>query len=179
MKNILTILSICWTTQLSAQQKIYDIELQSVDDKVISLAECKGKKILIAVASPEQLEIHGLQFLDSMQQILPDIKVLVIPANDFGGDRNEEILQSVRSNTSKEIAVAALSYVAKKGKEGKQNALMSLLTDVKQNMHFDDDVNADFHLYVISESGVLYASLSKGVNSEILRSILQQEDIKQ
>lgn len=178
MKNIIIILLVFCSADLMAQSKIYDIELQLLDNKSISLAECKGKKILIAVTSPAQLEKYGLQLLDSLQQIFPDVKVLALPASDFGGDRNEEILQSVRSNQSKKTTVAAVSSVTKKARENEQTALMNFLTDVKQNTHFNDDVETDFHLYVVSESGVLYASLSKGVSLKALNSILRQDDVK-
>ena len=55
---------------------------------------------------------------------------------------------------------------------------MQWLTHAGQNIHFDADVTTDNQLYIISESGILYAVLEKGVPPGVIDQLLKQEDVK-
>lgn len=173
--QIFLLLLLCshWTF---AQSKIYDISLKSLDDQTIKLENYRGNKLLIAVASPDILQSGYLMMLDSIQKLHQSLKIIIIPAYDFGGLRDNEILQSARDVDLNNLIIASGSYVTKSGDKGAQNGLMKFLTDVHLNRHFNDDIDTDFHLFFINETGVLYASLSKGVRMKVLDAILRQPD---
>ena len=59
-----------------------------------------------------------------------------------------------------------------------QNALMKWLTNSSENNRFDAEVSTDNQLYVISESGILYAILEKGAPLKVLETVLGQKDIQ-
>lgn len=159
-----------------SQTSVYEISLKTLDSIPVQLSSFKGKKLLIAAVSPQTLQSGGLQYLDSLQLAYPTIKIFVIPAQDFGGNQNPEILTRVRNNFSKRVTVFSFSKV-KKGARHEQHSLMKWLTSVSDNGHFDADVLTDQQLYAISESGVLYAVVGKGVSPQVLDEIIKQEDI--
>lgn len=163
---------------LFVKTSIYDLQIQTVEGNKIKMSEFKGKKILIASISPENLETGGLAFMDSLQLANPSVVVIAVPASDFGGDRNTEIMLTIKDNTSRKIIVAEQADV-KKEKNKSQNALMNWLTHEMENFHFDTDVTTDNQLYIISESGVLYAVLEKTVPVGVLDKLLKQEDVKE
>jgi len=164
--------------RLMAQSSVYNLSIQGLDGKTIKLSDYKGKKILIASASPDALKNDGLRFFDSLQSAYPQIVVIAIPANDFGGTKNTEIIDEIKSDVSKHIIIASPADV-KKNKGRDQNSILKWLTSISDNTHFDDDVQTDIQSYVISESGILYAVLLKTADPAAFKNILTQEDMKQ
>lgn len=162
---------------LFVKTSIYDLQIQTVEGNTINMSEFRGKKILIASISHTNLQSEGLVFLDSLQLANPSVVIIAIPANDFGGTGNAETLTAIINKTSRKIIVTAPADV-KKEKDRTQNSLMKWLTSNLENFHFDAEVNTDNQLYFVSESGVLYAVLEKGVPTEIIDKLLKQEDVK-
>lgn len=177
MKIFLVLLLFC-SSQLMSQGSLYELRLESLDGSTVSLGDFKDRKILVASASPANLEKGGLLFLDSLQTAFPGVKMIVVPAEDFGGDRNTAILQSFQSRPADKVTISSAAFVSRKSPE-KQQPLMKWLTQVTDYTHFDRDVSTDFQLYVISESGVLYALLGKGVPVKIISQVLNQPDVKE
>jgi len=176
MKLLSFLLIIC-AQQSFAQQSIYDLDLQTIDSNRIMLNTYTGKKMLIAAISPDNLEKSGLVFLDSIQTRYPSLQVIIIPSLDYGGDRNKEIMISISKNKLKKTLVAGADSVSKSS-SARQNAVMHWLTHVEENTHFGQDSNTDFQLYLVNESGVLYAALDKGVRLKVLDDVLNQPDFK-
>ena len=100
MKLLLIIFQLISFTCL-AQKSIYDIPLTSADGSKINMADFKGKKILIAAVSPDNIQSSAFSFLDSLQTANPGIVVIAIPAKDFGGSENAEIISAVNNNKTK------------------------------------------------------------------------------
>ena len=163
---------------LGFKTSIYDLQIQTVEGNKIKMSEFKGKKILIASISPDNLEAEGLAFMDSLQLANPAVVVIAMPASDFGGSRNAEIMLDIKDKTSRKIIVAEQADV-KKASHNSQNSLMKWLTHDAENFHFDAEVVTDNQIYIISESGVLYAVLEKGVPNTVIEQLLKQEDIKE
>jgi glutathione peroxidase-family protein len=161
-----------------AQSRVYDISIQGIDGKSISLASYQGKKILIAAVSADNLQKGQLRFLDSLQAGNPAVAVIAIPASDYKGANDSLVIDGVKKSSTLRMQVAAADGV-KKTNGSKQNRLMQWLTSVSSNTHFDLDVTTDNQLYVISESGVLYAVLEKGAPASLINQLLKQEDVKQ
>lgn len=177
MKPLLFII-LFYSGQLLAQSSIYDQTVQSEKGKTISLAEHKGKKLLIAVVSTGSLkEKDAINYWDSLQATNPEVVIIVIPANNVSTD-TDTTKTSTLQTSSDNVTVTTIASV-KKDKGSSQHPLLRWLTHGNKNFHFDADVETDNQLYVVSESGVLYAVLEKGVSQQVIDEVLKQEDVKQ
>lgn len=178
MKLFTCIILLTWVFQSFAQTEVYDLSIQDLQGKIVKLGKYKGQKILIASVTPDNLERGGLRFLDSLQQVYPRVAMIAVPAMDFGGAKNAEIMTNIRNENSKGLIIGSPANVKKnKGKD--QNSLLKWLTNLSDNKHFNDDVDTDNQLYVISESGILYAVLLKDAPVAVIDIVLRQADIKE
>jgi glutathione peroxidase-family protein len=177
MKNILILLFL-FQGEIVAQKDLSDIQIQSLDGTIIAMKNFEGKKILIASASLDNFQNHRLNFLDSLQVANPSVVIIAVPALDFGGVRNESIIESIKNRPPGNIIVATPGEV-KKNKGEKQSRLLRWLTNDADNSHFNAEVATDDQLYFISESGILYAVLEKGVPAAVIDQLLKQDDVKQ
>ena len=177
MRIILFIL-LSWSSQLFAQSNIYDIESHSIDSFDIALKNFKGRKMVIALASLENLNKGSLKFFDSLQSAYPEMKVLVIPSQDSVTEEGKQIIESARENPVKRSAIFTPVIIAK-DKSKEKNRLVKYLTDVKENAHFDVVYNNELQMFVVSESGYLYAVIDSPVSAKALHEILTQKDVTQ
>ena len=177
MKYLLIILFFS-TSQLYAQSKIYNIEINSLDSSASSLKSYTGKKILIATGSPSYLQKAGIKFLDSLQAANLSLQIILIPVQDSVSENTKEDIDFIRNNFSKNSLVTAVASVAN-GKDEKQSMLVKYLTDVKENTHFDQPLSTDFNMYLVSESGFLYGVLNRFTSAETLNELLTQKDVTQ
>jgi len=161
---------------LGFKTSIYDLQIQTIEGNNIKMSEYKDKKILIASVSPDNLQAGVVTFLDSLQAAHPAVVVIAVPARDFGGSRNTEILLDIKNNTARKFIVTASADVRK---DKAQSPIMNWLTHDSENPHFGADVDTDNQIYIISESGILYAVLEKGVPIDVIDQLLKQEDVKQ
>jgi glutathione peroxidase-family protein len=172
------LLSVFYAGAISGQSNIYDQALQTLHAETISMDAFKGKKILIAAVSPANLQSGSLYFLDSLQKANPAIVVIVIPALDFGGDGNTEILNNIKNDSTPVIIINAAAQVTK-ASGSLQHSLMNWLTHNTENSHFDAEVSTDNHLFLISETGILYAVLEKGTPLSVIDDLLDQKPVVQ
>jgi glutathione peroxidase-family protein len=172
-------LALLYSFPVMSQTSIYDLKVHTAYGGEFGLHQYKGRKILIAVVSFENLNRKkGLQFLDSIRLANPKVACILIPADDMDTLTNDSIeMVSVKTRSPKEFLVTD-SGAVKKDKGERQHPLVRWLTDVTQNQYFDGDIESDLQLYVISESGVLYAVMAKGVRMPVLNEVLNAEDIK-
>lgn len=177
MKYIFILFLFC-TNQLCAQSKFYDVEVNTLDNLTSSLKSYTGKKILIATGSPDYLQKEGIRFLDSLHATNLSLNIILIPVQDSASENTKEDIDLIRSNFSKNALVTAVAYVAD-GKSQKQNRLIKYLTDVKENTHFNQELNTDFNVYLVDESGVLYGVLDKSASAKTLNELLTQKDVTQ
>jgi glutathione peroxidase-family protein len=169
------LLAILYNNELFSQGNIYDLALTTLSGKTISLADYKGRKILIAPVIPDSLQNSGiLSYWDSLQAANPKVVLILIPASDLNNTPNSVALE----NTSYNIVLSAGAEV-KKDKGTNQNPIMQWLTHSGKNSHFNADVETDNQLFIISESGVLYAVLDKGVRQQEVDNVLKQTEVKQ
>ncbi|MEO6230420.1 MAG: hypothetical protein ABJB11_13695 [Ferruginibacter sp.] len=161
-----------------SQTSLFDIQLKSLDGKIVRMKDYKGKKIVISTASAVILQSYQLAFLDSLQESNPSIVVIAVPAIDFGGIDDSLKIGALKKSSRPNMVVAAADWV-KKSNGIKQNRLLQWLTNSSQNTHFNADITMDAQLYIISESGVLYAVLEKGTPVSLINQLLKQEDVKQ
>jgi glutathione peroxidase-family protein len=140
--KILSVLVLLYTSKLLAQSSVYDINIQTLKGATIGMAEYKGKKIVVASESPNNLKNGGIDFLDSLQLTYPSVIIIAVPANDFGGEQNAEILDLLRNDESIQIIITSPDEV-KKDNGSTQNPLLEWLTNDSENSHFDADVVTD------------------------------------
>lgn len=174
----LILLILFYSTKLHSQSSVYDIRFESLDSETIDMASFKGKKILVASVSPDNLQSGRMRVLDSLQQVYTNVVFLTVPSEDFGGGQNEVILQSIKNRASRKSVVTKSAKVKKSNKEN-QHALFHWLTNVSDNTHFDVDIATDEQIYIISESGMVYACLDKGVPLKLIDQLLKQQDVKE
>jgi len=163
--------------QLIAQSSLYDITIKELQGKNINMADYKGKKIIVAAVSADNLQNGQLAYLDSIQVNNPSVIVIAVPAADYRGANDSLVVDGIKKKQLLHIIITAAEEV-KKDKGHKQNRLINWLTALAANTHFDLDVTTDNQLYFISESGALYAVLEKGTPAGLINQLLQQDDIK-
>ncbi len=69
--------------------------------------------------------------------------------------------------------------VPAKEQSSERNPLIKYLTSAKENGHFDVDLTSDFCMFLLSESGVLYAVMERMPNAKQLDQLLTQKDVTQ
>lgn len=170
------LISLIITTSLLSplfQSGIYNIQLVNLNGATVSLASFQNKKILIAPFSAGAPDTQQLQLLDSLQNANPGIKVIAVPANDFGGPGNIETLKNLRRSLSLTILMTSPMEV-KKSSGLNQHPLFKWLTDVNRNTHFDVDAESGGQLFMISPGGNLYSVLGAGAPVSIVNQVMQQ-----
>ncbi|MBL7699867.1 MAG: hypothetical protein JNK79_16995 [Chitinophagaceae bacterium] len=172
-------IALLYSFPLMSQTSIYDLKVQTAYGGELRLQHLKGRKILIAVVSVENLNRKGgLELWDSITTANPNVACILIPASDMDTVSNDSAaMVSVRTKTSKKLILSDVGSVRKDRGE-KQHPLMRWLTDVSQNEYFNSDVTTDQQLYVISESGILYAIMEKGVRMAVVNEVLKSADVK-
>lgn len=161
----------------SNEGSFYDIEIMKPDGQKISMASFSNKKIIITAISTSNPDYGYLKYLNYLQSQNSSLVIIAVPAIDFGGEINYERVKGIRDSLPLNIIITQPGYI-KKTKGNSQQILFKWLTRVEENSHFDTDVETTDQLYVISESGVLYAVLQKPVTSEVIEQVLKQQDIK-
>ncbi|WP_157576811.1 hypothetical protein [Asinibacterium sp. OR53] len=173
MKKILIMVSILGFSFSPFNSSLYQLSCKGIDHQLINLAAFKGRKILIAVIDAGKLNRTQLLSLDSLQHSGP-VAVIAVPVTDFNGALPEVQLRSLLQDSLKlSFPVTEISKAQKKQGSG-QTPLLGWLTHRLQNGHFDQDIEEAGQLFVISESGVLYATL-KGIglpNGGVVRDII-------
>lgn len=161
---------------LQAQSSFYDLSVVSSSGKVISLSAYKGKKLLIVIASPGALRAKtAARYLGKIQAAYPAVSVLVLPATAAADSAGAAEVKQLPGFSNTLYGTAA---VITKNKQTEQHPLLQWLTRKENNKHFDKDISSDEQFYVISESGVLYAALGKGVSDMVLKEVLTAGDVK-
>lgn len=163
-------------SQDTAQSTIYDLNVQTPGGNTISMSTFKGRKIMIVSVSSDNLKVEDLNFWDSIQTSNTSLAVILIPANDLGATVDDSTVQTITSNLSTEIILSE-GVLVKKAEGQNQDPILQWLTHSNENSHFNADVTTNEQIYVISESGVLYAVLEKGVPVTVLDEVLKQQDV--
>ncbi len=155
------------------QTGFYSIQLVNLNGVTVSLSAFQNKKIIIAPFSAGAPEAAQLQFLDSLQNANPTIKIIAVAANDFAGPGSIESLKNLRRSLSLSLLMTSPMEV-KKTSGLNQHPLFKWLTDVNRNTHFNSDAEAGGQLFMISPGGNLYSVLGAGVPVTVVNEVVQQ-----
>jgi len=150
----------------------YDIEFQSLDGKPVSMADYKGKKILVATIDVNKPSARQFAFLDSLQEASKDLQIMIVPSSDKSSAGEDEVKEFYRA-TKSTLLVGQSAKVGKRAGE-KQHKLYQWLTNVENNLHFNNDGEAGRY-FLVSAKGTLYATMEPGVPDSVILNILKIE----
>ena len=143
-----------WASMLSNAPTIYDFSFTSIDGKEVSLAQFKGKKMLIVNTASKcgfTKQYKDLQALH--EQYGDDLVIIGFPSANFGNqelDANTDIKSFCEKNYG--VTFLLSEKVNVKGKD--INDLFAFLTS-QENPDFTGDINWNFEKFLIDKEGKL------------------------
>lgn len=175
MKLLISLFCMAIGGMLQAQDNFYDVSLVSSSGKVVNMSSYAGKKLLIVVTSPRILQAKTpAAYLGKIQASYPNVSVLILPF-DNAADSASVIDWNLLPTVDNTLFGAQITN----GKDSaSENPMLRWLTTPTLNQHFEKTISSDEQYYVISESGVLYAVLDKGVSETFLKEVLTAPDVK-
>lgn len=159
---------------MSTPNKLYDIQIDSLQGKPIDLSDYKGKKILfVNVASkcgftPQYRDLQNLY--DEYQDKL---MIIGVPCNQFGKQEpgtHDEIQEFCQVNYGVDFLIT--EKVDVKGSD--QHPLYSWLTQKSANGRKSSTVRWNFQKYLVDENGGLidyYYSITKPTSKKITKHL--------
>lgn len=167
------------TTQSKMEIKnIYDISVKDMDGKYVSLADYKGKVLLIVNVASQcgyTVQYEGLQKLYEQNKD-KGFEILAFPSNDFGGQEpgtNEEIKQFCESKYN--VTFKLFDKVKVLGDD--KNLLYSRLVN---NAPSSGDIDWNFEKFLVDKNGNIVGRYKSKVkpDSEELVSAINAELVK-
>lgn len=139
-------------------QSIYNIAINDINRKTIDMSNFKGKKLLIVnVASECGLTDQYVPLEELSRQFRDTLVIIGCPCNDFGGQEPGE---------NNEIAIfcertygVSFLLTEKIGIKHQMHPLYVWLTTKEKNGVSDNEVEWNFHKFLINEDGSLFKSL--------------------
>jgi glutathione peroxidase-family protein len=150
---------------------IYTINIQNLSNTTISMNNYQGKKIIITVFKPSSPNMSLLRSLDSIANANSNIKLIAVPALDFGA-ANTASLNSLAQTLGPGSLVVKPCYVRKTA--ANQHALFQWLSNTNSNEHFDRDATDADYVFTVSPSGTLYAVLGDGTTIQTIKTVINQ-----
>lgn len=162
------------TGSLESVTSIYDFVLKSLDGKDVSLAQFKGRKLLIVNTASECGYTPQYADLEKLyQEYGSKVVVLGFPANNFGAQEpgsNEEIKTFCEKNYG--VTFPMFEKISVAGAD--QHPIYKWLTTKEANGWNDQSPKWNFWKYLVDENGVLrkvFPSKVKPMSEEVLREI--------
>ena len=176
MRNLISLLMILLSSSTVAQESIYDIKLNDINNYPVDLGQFKGKYLLIVNVASKCGFTPQYEELEEMQRnYKQDLVVIGLPCNQFGGQEpgsSTEIQEFCASNFR--ISFLLTEKIKVKG-EG-QHKLYRWLTDKTLNGRSNSSVRWNFQKYLVSPKGELldyFYSMTNPMSPKIT-SILEQ-----
>lgn len=170
----------CPASALFSQEpsSLYKLSFRSLNSSPLNMADYQGKKILVAGYSATNPDKEVLLSLDQLYKDNKEkLVVIVIPVYDSGSHIST---RAIRDNWRSHLA---LSYIlsdpgsSKKLNEEAVHPLLQWVTSKEYNRHFDQRINRDGKIFVISETGRLFAVLTgkAAMNRQTMAKILNMQ----
>ena len=176
MKNLILLIMILLSSSTVAQESIYDIKLNDINNDPVDLGQFKGKYLLIVNVASECGFTPQYEILEELyQKYKKKLVVIGLPCNQFGGQEPgtaKEIQHFCTQNY--EISFLLTQKIEVKG-EG-QHKLYCWLTDKTLNGRSNSSVRWNFQKYLVSPKGELidyFYSMTNPMSPKIT-SILEQ-----
>ena len=157
MKTIILTLLLASSSIIFAQEKtIYDYKVETIEGKIVSLSDFKGKKIMIVNTASKCGYTSQYEQLQTLYEKYgkSDFVILGFPSNDFmrqepGSDK--EISTFCKKNFG--VTFPMMSKISVKG--GEMAPVYKYLTSKKLNGKMDSNVKWNFQKYLIGADGKL------------------------
>ena len=134
-------------------QSIYDIEINSLDNKAISLSEYKGKKILFVNVASKCGFTKQYKDLETLSNTYLDKLVVIgLPCNQFGGQEPGQA-NDIQAFCELNYGVTFLLTEKIKAKGSDLHPLYKWLTSKELNKKKESSVKWNFQKYLIDENG--------------------------
>lgn len=142
-------------------QTIYDFTVKDIDEKDVSLADYKGKVLLIVNTASKCGLTPQYKDLEELYQKYQDkgLVILGFPANNFMSQEpgtNNQIKQFCEANYG--VTFPMFSKISVKGKD--IHPLYQFLTQKSENGTIDADVQWNFQKFLINRDGIVVASFN-------------------
>ena len=155
-------------------QSIYDIEINALNGKAISLSEFKGKKILfVNVASKCGFTKQYKELQKLSDTYAEELVVIGSPCNQFGGQEPGEASE-IQEFCELNFGVTFLLTEKVDVKGSNQHPLYSWLTSKDLNGKKGSSVKWNFQKYLIDENGQIidyYYSITGPLSSKITKHL--------
>jgi len=149
---------------------IYDIEINSISGKTISLQDFKGKKLLfVNVASKCGFTKQYKELQELSDKYTEELVVIGLPCNQFGSQEPGNSSQ-IEEFCSINFGVTFLLTEKIEAKGYNQHPLYQWLTTKELNNKKSSSVKWNFQKYLVDENGNLidyYFSITKPMSSKI------------
>jgi glutathione peroxidase-family protein len=149
---------------------IYEISIETIESNTISLSAFAGKKLLIVEFNAAHPDTAQLVYLDQLQKKGDPIKVIAVPAIDFGGTVDQRGLVRLKIILGPDFIMTKPSRTNKKDID--QSRLLRWLTNASENSHFNMDVEGEGQVFIVSEKGTLYSVITKSSPKEMIEKVL-------
>ncbi|MFT5435957.1 MAG: glutathione peroxidase [Ulvibacter sp.] len=155
-------------------QSIYDIDINALDGKVISLSEFKGKKILFVNVASKCGFTKQYKDLEILSNTYSERLVVIgSPCNQFGSQEPGDASQ-IQEFCEMNYGVTFLLTEKINVKGSKQHPLYKWLTTKKLNGKKGSSVKWNFQKYIVDENGQLidyYFSTTVPLSSKITKHL--------
>ena len=181
--NLLILVSTLFfqTTNYADTSSIYQLQLKSIDNHIIDMSLYRGKQIIFYEFDAADPDKGQMVSLDSLFKSKTNLVVIAIPVQDFNNTvvSTDSLNRLLRDSFQVSYPVTDLS-MAKKSAGPQQHPLLDWATHLEKNEHFNDDVNEDGYMYVISTTGILYSIVKKEISATgpIMQQILNNEPLQ-
>jgi glutathione peroxidase-family protein len=177
--KILVLFIYAITSMLLSRDSFYDLEFRGLNGDTIRMRDFAGKKLIVNIVRSSEPEPERLLTLKNIYfNAKGTVDVLLIPVTDFDLNPEHASLKSLLTDSLElPFKIAAFSK-GKRSAGDTQHLLIKWLNDKSQNKHFDDEIQDEPRMFVISESGVLFADLKGPIDlsGNFFKNILLRQD---
>jgi len=152
---------------------IYDYRLDLIDGTTLKLSVLKGKKILFLPISGPSPDISYLGYLAQLQTANKNLVIIAVPAMEKENGGKDVDFSPINKSLGSGILISKPFYT-NKSSGGSQKDIFQWLTRKEMNGHFDVDNGLYDFMFIVSETGNLFAVLPKGVEESVLKNVVVQ-----
>jgi len=144
---------------------IYQLQFKNIEGNNIDMSSYKGKQIILYEFNAANPDRDQMIELDSLFKSKSNLMVIAIPVKDFSGTSVSIASLNALLKDSLQLSypVADLSMAGKTA-AAQQHTLLDWVTHVEKNEHFNDDIDDEGYMFVISNTGILYSIMKKEIN---------------
>lgn len=172
MKIIFLLLNL-FTSQL-ANNDFYSIDCKDINGRITNLNEFKEKTIIVALIEANNPKPEFLGFLDSIQKVKSNYKIIIIPSEEFGGPSDIQTLLKINEKYGESLTMTSPMNVTKSS-GNLQHPLLKWLTDVNLNQHYDKDAEGSTQLFFIAPGAIIYSVISPEAPIEVINNLIANQ----